>query len=748
MREAIVKIVLMLSMKKVRVTQQGTSAFVQYDTRTNAVMRVNLPYLPDDATDELLDAIQGFLDHEVAHILYTDNSVGVEAKHKKIHNVWNIVEDSMIEKRMTQAFKGSGLNLSNVGRFVLKEYIDKALAKEPAKANSILMMPAIRAWAGQAVFKDYMADKWNLISRLTAKLGKDIGDVISKCESSADCLAAALEIQRRLKATPETASMPGMGESIEGEEPGEGEASEAGEAGDDLGESDSDPKAKKVKGKPKAKPEGDSKDKPSKEKKEPKGKKGDDKADDKGEDEPEKDKKKKESKDAKKADKGAGPETDAAGDDKADDEEGPKGSGAGGDDAGEPGTTPDDLDLDDADDEAGGGKSGDEDDDSAEEGGAGKGDAGSDVDPSAVHDDEPMGTEPKMVDKKGGTPGSIGDFSHDPTLAKEIEDSPPIEFDEAMAELISERARREAKDSDYLIYTRDYDEVAELEVPRSFDDTQLKRMVDKVDHMVAPLQKDIERAIAARSQVIWTGGHRRGKLHTAALSRLTFGRDDVFRRKNESTSKDVAVELVVDQSGSMGGGRSGSGTKIQNAAYAAYAFSAVLDRLNIAHEVVAFTTKDMPSDAVHRAMAEQVKMGCRYGRLEAIWMPIIKPFNERLTVESKRRFAYLAQGPGMAENVDGESVQMAAQRLAMRRETRKILMVFSDGHPACSGDFDQLNSHLRQVVKEITKRKIDVIGIGIQSSAVTSFYPKNVVINDVSELPGECMKQLKALLTR
>jgi cobaltochelatase CobT len=60
-------------MKKVKVTQQGTSAFVQFDTKTNAPMRVNLPYLPDDATDELLNAVQGFLDHEVAHILFTDN---------------------------------------------------------------------------------------------------------------------------------------------------------------------------------------------------------------------------------------------------------------------------------------------------------------------------------------------------------------------------------------------------------------------------------------------------------------------------------------------------------------------------------------------------------------------------------------------------------------------------------------------------------------------------------------------------
>jgi cobalamin biosynthesis protein CobT len=542
------------------------------------------------------------------------------------------------------------------------------------------------------------------------------------------------------------------GDTRESDEPGEGEESEAGDAGepgDDLG--DHEAKAKKSKGKSKdkseKKDEKDAKGKPEKEKKEPKG----DKADDK-EDKDEKGDKKDDKKAGKKDDKkektaGDGDKTDADG---KDEKSKGKGEGEGEDD--EPAPEGDDLDLDDGDDEgeASGagekGKGGDKDD--AEDGDA-AGDADTDgaFDPSAVHEDEPMGTEPKEVEKAGGSPG-FGDFSHDPTLAKEIEDSPPVEFDEAMAELISERAQREAKDSDYLIYTRDYDEVGELDVPAGFDDKNLRRMCEKVDHMVAPLQKDIERAIAARSQVIWTGGHRRGKLHSAALSRLRFGRDDVFRRKQESTSKDVAVELVVDQSGSMGMGRSGSGSKIQNAAYAAYAFSAVLDRMNIAHEVVSFTTTSMPIDAVHRAMEEQIKMKCRYGRLEAIWMPIIKPFNERLSVAAKRRFAYLAEGPEMCQNVDGESVQMAAMRLAQRRESRKILMVFSDGHPACPGDKDQLDSHLRQVVKEIVKRKIDVIGIGIQDTAVKSFYPKHVIINDVAELPGECMKQLKALLTR
>jgi cobaltochelatase CobT len=112
----------------------------------------------------------------------------------------------------------------------------------------------------------------------------------------------------------------------------------------------------------------------------------------------------------------------------------------------------------------------------------------------------------------------------------------------------------------------------------------------------------------------------------------------------------------------------------------------------------------------------------------------------------KFRFAELSDLDFMRENVDGESVLVAAMRLRSRKEARKIMIVLSDGQPACGGLRPALRHHLKRAVKEITQMGITVVGIGIQTDAVKDYYPKSVVINEVAELPGVVMGQLRQLL--
>jgi cobalamin biosynthesis protein CobT len=81
-----------------------------------------------------------------------------------------------------------------------------------------------------------------------------------------------------------------------------------------------------------------------------------------------------------------------------------------------------------------------------------------------------------------------------------------------------------------------------------------------------------------------------------------------------------------------------------------------------------------------------------------------------------------------------------------RKEKRHILMVFSDGQPACPGDNAALRAHLKNSVAMIEKAGVDVIGIGIQTKAVENYYSKHVVLNDVDQLAGEVMQQLRKFL--
>lgn len=315
-------------------------------------------------------------------------------------------------------------------------------------------------------------------------------------------------------------------------------------------------------------------------------------------------------------------------------------------------------------------------------------------------------------------------------------------FDRGMANLITGDTVETAKNADYLVFTKDSDVIENLHVGKDYRPSMFTDDIQKpVEHMVGPLQKDLERAISARSLSVWENGRRTGRLHSGNLMRLAVGDDRVFRKKHESTSKDVAVSLVIDCSGSM------SGSKIHLATQAAYALSSVLERLRISHEVIGFTTGSSAGDLAE-ARKEADKIGRSFTRDESLYMPVVKGYGERLSSETTKRFGWLPNSRILRNNIDGECVEIAARRLMGRKEAGKVMIVLSDGYPAGSGDSGKLNTHLKEVVKTTMKKGVDVIGIGIQSDSVRKFYPKAVVINEVDELPTTVIKELRHLLIK
>jgi cobaltochelatase CobT len=679
MREAIGKIVSMLTTRKIEVTCRGHKAFVTYSDRTGEPKRVNLPYMPDDASNELLDAIQGFIDHEIGHIFFTDYKVLLKARSLGVANLHNVIEDTYVEREMKKKFTGSAHNIGTTTTFFLKNYTDKELAKDPSKAVGLLMVPAIRAWSGQREAHEYMtAEKWEVVKEVTAKLGSLV-ERLPGIKNSQDALDLALEFREamRPKEEPKKEEPP---EPPEPEKPEPEATGGKGETPEEFGEGPSDRETEETED------TGDFSDGP----------------DDREIDEEHSDPSDREDPD------------DAAGDD----------------DGAEPDAGDGTLDLKDA-------GAGEETDD----------DAGDKADTSSA---EPGG-------ELGGDDGIAGEGDHefesddDEAYREEEEEDrylPPKpddpfkdipDFDDGLSEAITEEARKVSKETDYLIWSKDFDKVEKfvLRSPEAKLEPLVKEMSDRVDHMVGTMQKDLERAIAARSRSVWRSGLRRGRINASALARLTVGDDRVFRKREISTSKDVAVSLLVDCSGSMNGGR------IQTASLASYALSATLDRMNITHEVLGFTTRgDLPFEADR----ESAEIGVRYGRTEMIYMPIFKEFAERMTPDVKRRIAAFPRDLYLSQNVDGECVEIAAQRLLRREETRKIMIVLSDGAPCCPGDMAAQANHLKKIVNTVTKAGVDVVGVGIQTESVKRFYPKSVVLNDVSELSGQVIKQLRALL--
>lgn len=631
LRQSIVVVTQALTKSDIAVTQEGLEAAVHTDPKTGRPIRINLPYLPDNSPDSLIDAVQGFLDQEVAKYLFTDFSVKPTGS-DEVQTLTSLLEEARVERMMGQKYHGANVNMRNAGQFFIDELIEdkyQELVKNKASDEEItqaLMLPMLRALSGQEVFEHYLKDKmkhvkpvWDMISPFKSE--------IQKLKSTSEVMDLAKKIYKVLK-DEEPPEMP-ESNGGDGEEEGSNMPFPGGGSGGGTGEED-------------------------------------------GENESE------------------------------------------GEEAG-----------------AGGPSDGDSDD---------EGEEGAEEDEKGKAKKQPDSVKHSLEDgeegpKRGKQAAAILD------ALKDTKNN----YSESLSKKIAEHAAADVKKTKYAVFTNEGDVIEPLQVPKSqYQDSMFKKLEDKVSSMVGPMQKDMERAIQARSKSSWEAGLRRGKLNGSSLAKLAAGRDDrVFRKRIDSTTKDVAVSLVVDMSGSM------SGSKIHTAAAAAYALSNVLDRLKISHEVICFTTNN--DYKTYHARLEKIqeaekKYGVKYSRYENLYMPIIKGYNERINTETKQRFGWLPHSGMMASNIDGESVEIAARRLMGRKEAGKIMMVLSDGSPAGSGSCAALESHLKEVVKSIEKSKVNVIGIGIQDSSVKKFYDKHVVIDSVEELPGLVISRLRSLL--
>ncbi|WP_062120185.1 cobaltochelatase CobT-related protein [Aureimonas sp. AU40] len=822
LREAITKLVQLLAGKGLRVTQIGSQAYVKTDPRTLKPISVNIPNIPDNASDELIAAIQGFVDHECAHVLFTDWSIVLRAydfdrrkegarKGGRMASLHNIMEDSFIERRMGETFPGAKFNIARTGRFFLEKVSTPNTAAAIAKGDQntafgYIMVPMMRAIAGQDVFQEWMDDNgyWQHphAIKLLAGMSDELKRKIPLTRTSSEVYALAEEVYAILY--PEKPPEPqGKGKG-EKEHQEDSDQASGDEPSDDQADNDETSEAEGETG------EG--------EEPQDEGQSGD--ATDEDQDADEAEEAEGSSEDAAEEDEGDGGSADEEDDDEdgADDEdEGASGNGdesdpdapetdegSAGDDDGKDEGDPDEGeapsagdgededdaddasdqdagagDDDEADDEASAGASDDDGDDeevdepdaSENEAAAGnetdeddgsKASSGSDSSDDEAGDEEDGGADEEEGDDEAEGGGNNveqnrADMDEEPDQPEEDsgygesfspEEAPELagmDLANQVAEHIQEAAMRSIDEATYSVFTTDFDIMETLEVEAlAYQDEWLVSMDEQTRTMIGQMQKDVERMMASRSRSVNVPGFRSGRIHSANLHRLMAGDDRVFRKREEHRSKATAVSLVCDLSGSMGG------PKYQTAMIAAYALAQTLERVNVANEVMGFTTagyQQIPQSLID-AINYEAGRGIHYSRQVPMWLPLFKTFEERLTPVVKKRFAYAAnQQPGMGGNVDGESIERAAVRLLRRQEERKVLIVFSDGHPA-GGEQKACEWHLKQTVQQLEKSGVDVIGIGIMDASVRSFYTKSVVLPQINLLPKVVMNELKAILLK
>lgn len=309
--------------------------------------------------------------------------------------------------------------------------------------------------------------------------------------------------------------------------------------------------------------------------------------------------------------------------------------------------------------------------------------------------------------------------------------------------------------SDYVPLSTQWDKIEKLDHTslkvQNFvrkNPEELKQFLENCSTYSSVIQKQFERFLFAKSASLWEYGQKSGRLYGGGLNRLVFGDERVFRKKIVSNTKDVAISLLIDCSGSM------HGSKIKYACMSAYIFALALSKMNLNFEILGFTTFERCDSAkdtqlLKRMLREAEEKGQPPARWEPLNMPIFKEFGGNFSHKTAQALAYLSSHSGrylLHNNIDGECILIAGKRLRAQPETRKLLIVFSDGMPCWAGGYYWESAHLKQSLAEIKKWGIETFGLGIDTRTVSEFYKDYVVINNLEDLGKEVLTKLKSFL--
>ncbi|MDP3802656.1 cobaltochelatase subunit CobT [Brevundimonas sp.] len=301
----------------------------------------------------------------------------------------------------------------------------------------------------------------------------------------------------------------------------------------------------------------------------------------------------------------------------------------------------------------------------------------------------------------------------------------------------------------YRVFTTAYDEVvdaADLCDPNELE--RLRALLDQqliaLSSVVARLANKLQRRLMAQQNRSWHFDLEEGVLDTARLTRIITDPTSPlsFKAESESPFRDTVVTLLLDNSGSM------RGRPIMVAAVCADILARTLERCGVKVEILGFTTRAWKGGQAREAWITAGKPP-HPGRLNDLRHIIYKAADAPWR-RAKKSLGLMMREGLLKENIDGEALSWAHDRLLARTESRKILMVISDGSPVDDSTQSAnaalyLDKHLRQVIAEIeTRSPVELMAIGIGHD-VTRWYRRAVTIVDVEQLAGAMVENLAAL---
>ena len=346
-------------------------------------------------------------------------------------------------------------------------------------------------------------------------------------------------------------------------------------------------------------------------------------------------------------------------------------------------------------------------------------------------DNEAQGEE---KNEDGGEDDSAGDQaqSEDTDDSSEDEQSGEMEAtdanaddvtddDEADAETPGEAKRKDnpftnlPRDIDYKVFTTTFDETVgaeelcdeeELDRLRAFLDKQLANL----QGVVGRLANRLQRRLMAQQSRSWDFDLEEGSLDPARLVRVIIDpmQPLSFKQERDTNFRDTVVTLVLDNSGSM------RGRPITVAATCADILARTLERCGVSVEILGFTTRAWKGGQAREKWLKEGKPA-NPGRLNDLRHIIYKSADTPWR-RARRNLGLMMREGLLKENIDGEALLWAHQRLIGRPEQRKILMMISDGAPVDDSTLsvnpgNYLERHLRGVIELIeTRSPVELAG--------------------------------------
>ena len=340
-----------------------------------------------------------------------------------------------------------------------------------------------------------------------------------------------------------------------------------------------------------------------------------------------------------------------------------------------------------------------------------------------------------------------------PDLENEAKESDQAEEDIEIEDNSQQDLRRKGKnalgDLSYKTYTEEFDEIIKAEELENSDElTRLRKNLDQqllqLKNFISKLANKLQRKLLAKQKRSWNFDLEEGLLDTSKLPRIIMDPYNSlsFKKEKDIEFKDTLVTILIDNSGSM------RGKPISVAAICADILSRTLERCAVKVEILGFTTKHWKGGSSREKWMKNDKPTLP-GRLNDLRHIIYKSADMPWR-QAKNNMGLMLKEGLLKENIDGEALKWAFNKMNKRKEERKILMVISDGAPVddstlSTNTSDYLESNLKKTVKWIeNKTNIELLAIGIGHD-VTRYYNQAVKITDVQDLGDVMINQLTDL---